>query len=79
MSERWGTRRHGVQSCSLLSTLELPNTHSSPLTPPPPQLFGGARMEMVKGLGVSFDDVAGIDEVKAEVRKGFDRSYDILS
>jgi len=31
------------------------------------KLFGGARMEMVKGLGVSFDDVAGIDEVKAEI------------
>ena len=31
------------------------------------KLFGGARMEMVQGLGVSFADVAGVDEVKAEI------------
>jgi len=31
------------------------------------KLFGGARMDMVKGLGISFADVAGIDEVKAEI------------
>ncbi|KAK9810298.1 hypothetical protein WJX72_008286 [[Myrmecia] bisecta] len=35
------------------------------------KLFGGARMEMIssKNIGTTFEDIAGIDQVKAEIRE----------